>query len=98
MAEIAKVVDRDIIARRRHINMPKPILKILARAFDYIWWPTISPDEVEREFLDQKIDHTAKTFADLGITPDELEAQAYQYVRHFRSVSVPSGIFGLLVR
>lgn len=84
MREVAGIVDRDIIAKRRHINLPKPVLKAMAKAFSYLWWPTLSPDEVEREFIDQKIDPGAKTFADLGITPDELETEAYQYVRHYR--------------
>lgn len=86
MRDIANIVDRDTITKRRHINLPKPVLKTIAKALDYVWWPTIAPDEVEREFLDQKIDPTAKTFADLGITPDKLEPLAYEYLRHLRSV------------
>jgi len=54
--EIADLVDREIIKKRRHINIPKPIFKAAAKALDYIWWPTISPDEIERQFIDQVID------------------------------------------
>lgn len=86
MREIAKIVDRDTVTKRPRINLPKPVLKTVAKMLDYIWWPTIAPDEIEREFLDQKIDPTAKTFADLQITPDSLETKSYGYLRHLRSV------------
>lgn len=86
MAELAHIVDRDIIHNRRHVNLPKPVLKGIARALDYVWWPTIAPDEVEREFIDQKIDPAARTFEDLGITPENVDDIAYQYTRHFRYV------------
>ncbi|KAH8151573.1 uncharacterized protein LAJ45_04194 [Morchella importuna] len=87
MAELAHIVDRDIIHNRRHVNLPKPVLKGIARALDYVWWPTIAPDEVEREFIDQKIDPAARTFEDLGITPENVDDIAYQYTRHFRPAS-----------
>ena len=81
MAEIAQLVDREIIKHRRHINVPKPILKFVAHYLnEYIFWHTISPDEVEMEFIDQKIDKTAKTFADLGIEPAELSHLTYTYL------------------
>jgi len=87
-AEISELVDREIIKRRRHINVPKkvmqPIAKILNQA---LWWPTTSADEVEREFLDQKIDPTAKTFADLGIEPAELASLTFHYLQGYRSSS-----------
>jgi hypothetical protein len=80
-AEIAELVDKEIIKHRRHINLPKAILKpvagILNRA---LWWPVLSADEVEREFIDQKIDPTAKTFKDLGIEPAELSSLTFHYL------------------
>ena len=54
--EIANIVDKEILKKRRHINLPKPVFRALASAFNYIWWPTISPDEVERQFINQVID------------------------------------------
>lgn len=96
MAEIAEMVDREIYKKRRHINVPKAILKpaagILNRA---LWWPVMSADEVEREFLDQVIDPTAKTFKDLGIEPGDISKFTYHYlVRYalpfvaFKSISI----------
>ena len=54
--EIANLVDKEILKKRRHINLPRPVFRALASAFNYIWWPTISPDEVERQFINQVID------------------------------------------
>jgi NADH dehydrogenase (ubiquinone) 1 alpha subcomplex subunit 9 len=80
-AEIAKLVDREIIRRRRHVNLPKAILKPTAYYLNkYIWWPTVSADEIEREFIDQKIDPSAKTFKDLGIEPAELSSLVFDYL------------------
>jgi NADH dehydrogenase (ubiquinone) 1 alpha subcomplex subunit 9 len=80
-AEIAELVDKEIIKHRRHINVPKAILKptaaILNRA---LWWPILSADEVEREFIDQKIDPTAKTFKDLGIEPADISSLTFHYL------------------
>jgi NADH dehydrogenase (ubiquinone) 1 alpha subcomplex subunit 9 len=81
MHEISDLVGREIIKKRRHINIPKAIRQPIAKYMnEYIWWPVGSADEVEREFIDQVIDKSAKTFADLGIEPVELEAMLYQYV------------------
>jgi NADH dehydrogenase (ubiquinone) 1 alpha subcomplex subunit 9 len=80
-AEIAVLVDREIIKHRRHVNVPKRIMKSAAYWLNrLIWWPTTSADEVEREFIDQKIDPTAKTFKDLGIEPAELSSLTFHYL------------------
>lgn len=80
-AEIAPFVDREIVKRRRHINVPKRILKPAAHLLNkYLWWPTMSADEVEREFIDQHIDPTAKTFKDLDIEPAELSELTFHYL------------------
>lgn len=85
MREIADLVDREIVKKRRHINLPKPVFKALARAFDFIWWSTISPDEVERQFINQVVDPNAKTFKDLGIEPDDIKQWVLHYTRQYRS-------------
>ena len=80
-AEIAELVDKEIIKHRRHINLPKSILKPAAKILNKaLWWPVISADEVEREFIDQKIDPTAKTFKDLEIEPAELSNLTFHYL------------------
>lgn len=80
-AEIAELVDKEIVKTRRHINLPKAVLKPLAGALNKaLWWPVLSADEIEREFIDQKIDPTAKTFKDLGIEPAELSSLTFHYL------------------
>ncbi len=86
MAEIAELVDREIIKHRRHINLPKRLLMSAADLYNkLIWWSKTSADHVEREFLDQKIDPKAKTFKDLGIEPGELANFTFHYLQSYRS-------------
>ncbi|KAI9752690.1 MAG: putative rhomboid protease [Chaenotheca gracillima] len=88
MAEIAELVDKEIIKHRRHINLPKRVIKPLATALNrLVWFSKMSPDQVEREFLDQEIDKKAKTFADLGIEPAELSNLTFQYLQGYRSAA-----------
>ncbi|KAF2704176.1 NAD(P)-binding protein [Pleomassaria siparia CBS 279.74] len=86
MAEINELVDKEIMKQKRNINIPKrlmlPILNILNKV---LWWPVGSPQEVEREFLDQVFDPHAKSFKDLGIEPVELKALTYEYLKGYRS-------------
>ncbi|RDL30437.1 Protein-lysine N-methyltransferase EFM5 [Venustampulla echinocandica] len=85
-AEIGELVDKEIIKHRRHINIPKRILKPAANLLNKaLWWHTLNPDEIEREFIDQKIDETAKTFKDLDITPAELSSLTFHYLQGYRS-------------
>ncbi|KAF8476185.1 NADH-ubiquinone oxidoreductase 40 kDa subunit mitochondrial precursor [Kalaharituber pfeilii] len=83
--QIADLIDKETLRKRRNINLPKPVYLAIARALDYIWWPTISPDEVEREFINQVIDPNAKTFKDLGFEPEDLTRWILHYVRQYRS-------------
>jgi len=83
-AEIAALVDKEIVKHRRHFNVPKRMLKPFASVLNKaIWWHTMSADEVEREFIDQVIDSKAKTFADLGIEPAELSGLTFHYLVSF---------------
>lgn len=81
LREISQLVDREILKRNRHINIPKailaPVAELLHRA---LWWPTSSRDQVEREFLNQFIDPKAKTFADLGIEPADISKFTFKYL------------------
>jgi NADH dehydrogenase (ubiquinone) 1 alpha subcomplex subunit 9 len=79
------MVDREIFKQRRHINVPRALLKPIAGLCNrFLWWHTLSADEVEREFIDQEIDATAKTFKDLGIEPGDISKFTYHYlVGHF---------------
>jgi len=83
--QVAHLIYRMTLKYKKRINLPKPVLKTTAAILNKIYWPTYAPDEIEREFIDQKIDATAKTFKDLGIEPSELDDLAFQYVRDYRS-------------
>lgn len=81
VAEIAELVDREIYKRRRHINVPKRLMQPSAKILNQLlWWKTTSADEVEREFIDQEIDATAKTFKDLGMEPGDLKNFTFHYL------------------
>lgn len=82
--QVNHLITKMMLKERRHINLPKMLLTPLVKALGYVWWPTYAVDEITREFIDQKIDPTARTFRDLGITPCELDSVAYQYVRDYR--------------
>ena len=81
MAEVAALVDKEIFKKRRHINVPRAILKPIAKVLNQaIWWDTLSADIVDREFMDQVIDPEAKTFKDLDIEPGDIASFTYHYL------------------
>jgi NADH dehydrogenase (ubiquinone) 1 alpha subcomplex subunit 9 len=81
MGQIAAMVDKEIYKQRRHINVPKAVLKPIAGLLNKaLWWHTMSADEVEREFMDQVIDPSAKTFKDLGIEPSDIANFTYHHL------------------
>jgi NADH dehydrogenase (ubiquinone) 1 alpha subcomplex subunit 9 len=85
MAQISELVDKEIHQVRRHINVPKPVLKAITKVMaKFLWWTTMTPDSVEREFINQKIDRKAKTFKDLGIEPGDIKNFTYEYLLGFR--------------
>lgn len=86
MGQIKSMVDRETFTKKRHVNVPKVILQPLARLLNrFLWWHTLSADEVEREFIDQVIDPTAMTLKDLGINPGDISSFTYHYLQGFRS-------------
>jgi NADH dehydrogenase (ubiquinone) 1 alpha subcomplex subunit 9 len=81
MGQIAEMVDKEIFKQRRHVNVPKAVLKPLAGILNKaLWWHSMSADEVEREFIDQVINPEAKTFKDLGIEPGDIASFTYHYL------------------
>ena len=80
-AEINELVEGETLKHRRRVNVPKNIMVPLEKYLNkYLWWPVGSADEVEREFIDQTIDPSAKTFKDLDIEPVELKSVTYEYL------------------
>ncbi|KAI9463793.1 39kDa subunit of Ndufa9, NADH ubiquinone oxidoreductase, partial [Russula earlei] len=65
--------------------VPKPVAIALARAAQRIWWPALSPDEVERRYIDDA--ETPGDWELVGVEPDEIENHAITYVRRYRSAA-----------
>ena len=81
LAEIARLVDKEIYKKRRHVNIPKLVMKPVAKLINQLlWWNTTSADAIEREFIDQAIDPESKTFKDLGIEPADIAAFTFHYL------------------
>lgn len=81
MREIAGLVDREIFRKPRHVNVPRAILRPAAALLNrLLWWPMLSAEDVDREFIDQWIDPAAKTIRDLGIEPDDISNFTYHYL------------------
>jgi len=63
--------------------IPKVIASVLARAAQAVWWPTLSPDEVIRRYLDDS--DVPGDWDAVGVTPAEIENHAITYLRRYRS-------------
>lgn len=85
MGEIERMVAEMILKNPTSLSLPKPAAKLMARALDLLWWPTISPDEIERQYVNDTLTPGAKTYADLSIAPASLDRMALQFVRGYRS-------------
>lgn len=66
-----------------NINLPKGLALGLAKYLPNFIWP--NTDQIEKQFINQEIDPTAKTFADLQIIPDRLEDLVFRYTHDRRN-------------
>lgn len=86
--QLLHMVEALTLKKLRGPNFPRPLLAALARAWDLVWWPTLSPDEVTRRYIDDlPVAPGVKGFADLQIEPDLLDDIAINYVRRYRGAS-----------
>ena len=84
LQEINDLVSKETLRERRHINVPKAVMKPVAGLLNrLLWWNVGSADEVEREHLDQFIDKNAKTFKDLGMEPGDIANFTFKYLVSF---------------
>lgn len=64
--------------------LPKAVASTLARAGQFAWWPTLSPDEVTRRYIDDS--DVPGDWAAFGMgEPSEIENHAITYLRRYRS-------------
>ncbi|KAK4552769.1 Protein-lysine N-methyltransferase efm5 [Recurvomyces mirabilis] len=88
MMQLKELVDKEILKTRRHINVPKMIMSPLMETMNkLLWFPVGSKDEVEREYLDQVIDKSAKTFTDLDMEPGDIANFTFKYLQAYRSAA-----------
>ncbi|BGP29887.1 Protein-lysine N-methyltransferase efm5 [Rhodotorula toruloides] len=84
--QLLQLVEGYTLKKLQGPNLPRPLLSLMARAWDLVWWPTLSPDEVVRRYIDDlPVAPGVKGFADLGIEPDVLEDIAIVYLRRYRA-------------
>jgi len=67
-------------------NVPKWVITTAAKLWQYLWFPTISPDYIKRRFEDEKLAEPGTLgFKDLGIEPESLENLIVNYLRLYRT-------------
>ncbi|EKM51980.1 uncharacterized protein PHACADRAFT_199484 [Phanerochaete carnosa HHB-10118-sp] len=64
-------------------TVPKQIALLSARAAQNIWWPALSPDEVERRYISDT--EVPGDWDKVGVEPTEIEDSAILYLRRYRS-------------
>lgn len=60
---------------------------MISRASELVWWPALSPDEVERRYIDD-VSPKQVGLGDwdvVGVKPSEIEDLALKYLRGYRS-------------
>lgn len=67
-------------------TLPKSLVLAASKIAQYAWWPILSPDEVERRYLNDR--DVNGDWEALGVVPEELENVAITYVRRFRNAYV----------
>jgi len=86
MKEIIGIVEQWTLRKPLLVNLPKPVFLALAWALEFLWWPTVCRDEVKRQFIDQVIDTSAKTWRDIpGMhPPSPLDGYPMGFLRVYR--------------
>lgn len=70
-------------------NIPERVIKALTSFAQLSYFDLLSPDEVQERLTDDLPDAPGtKTFADLGIVPDDIEKVALPYLRSYRTYEV----------
>jgi NADH dehydrogenase (ubiquinone) 1 alpha subcomplex subunit 9 len=64
-------------------TIPKAVALALSKASQSFWWPTISPDEVERKYIDDS--QVQGDWDIVGVTPEDVEPHAITYLRWYRT-------------
>jgi len=73
-------------------TISKSVMLAISRAAQTVWWPLLSPDEVERRYLDGVgTDAEGETWTGdwdkVGVVPEEVENLAIAFLRRYRSAT-----------
>jgi NADH dehydrogenase (ubiquinone) 1 alpha subcomplex subunit 9 len=63
--------------------LPKAAALALSKISQNVWWPTLSPDEVERRYIDDA--DVPGDWNLVGVVPEDIEVHATTYLRRYRS-------------
>jgi NADH dehydrogenase (ubiquinone) 1 alpha subcomplex subunit 9 len=63
--------------------VPKSVALVLSKLSQNIWWPSLSPDEIERRYIDDS--DVPGDWNVFGIHPEDIETYATTYLRRYRS-------------
>ncbi|KAF7982927.1 hypothetical protein HWV62_25214 [Athelia sp. TMB] len=63
--------------------LPKPAMMAIAKIAQLAWWPMVSPDELQRRYIDDA--SVAGDWDAFGVKPAAVEDHILAYVRRFRS-------------
>lgn len=86
VAQICDMISEITLKKPRHYNVPKIALQSVAKVLEKVlWWNIISADEIERQFINEKLTPGAKGYKDLNINAQPLDAQTMKYLRMYRS-------------
>lgn len=79
-------------------TIPKSVMMAVAKAAQLVWWPLISPDEVERRYIndvgtDAKGEKWLGDWDKVGVVPEEVENLAITFLRRYRTAYVSMEMF-----
>lgn len=66
-------------------EVPKKFARILSWISNRAWWPSLSPDEIERRFISNPNEDPTLDWKRVGVTPTEIEDIAIAILRRYRS-------------
>jgi len=83
--ELIEMVEPRVYKTLQGFNLPKWAIVNASKIWQHLYFPTVSPDYIQRRFLDEKLPELETlSFSDLGIEPDSLESLSATYLRWHR--------------